>query len=342
MIKSILKKFGILLLWQILALGLYITIKIQNINIPAYIYFGIGYFIGYKYLDKIFYEYQDYKYLLFTILLIYFTCKFRNIMNKMDNKKQLVKRNIYIYDDKIKKNKVIEPYETYIICVELENISENKFLKKPFDSKYSEIMLNISKKIIEEYNPLLINLQYNEINIVFRNKCKQNEYSKYLIDYKHLEDGIIPRITNNISDFINKLFEKEIRRTYLKNLKLNLKSKVVFISEENTSDNEILKYLIDKSNREYFRNSVKYYSNTINNFQNQPNNRKYGWFIKDNFIELENNNKFRFYKIKSKTLLAYSFKLENNQEFQDIIMDKDWDEIKLKNLSRNYETKILE
>ncbi len=338
-LRELIRKF----LYYFIGIGIYLSYDVKNRNFKSIISFTVGYIMSYKYINNFVSLYIGRLNFILIIGVGYFLYKIGKVIYNMYNKNNLLEQYKYLYEKEILENKIIEPYENYILRVEFNNIIDNKYLNKPFDEKYKEIMLNISKKIMEEYKPFLINVQYNELNIIFKNLCSQDVNNYNILEYVHLNNGSIIRINNNITDFINNEFNKEIKQTKLKNLKLDIKSKIVFIAEERAGDNEILKYLIERQNMENYKNSIIYFSHNTSkdNFQNQKNHLKYGWLIKNTYLELE-KQKLKFLTKKVKVLLAYSFQLSNKNEFKEILMDDIWAEIKLKSQVRNYEVRFIE
>lgn len=260
---------------------------------------------------------------------------------------------------------VIECCETFIIRLDGHCFSKftTKYFNKPFDKNFATIMLNTATALFKEFHPTFIHVQSDEISLVFKNICTEEENENEPGKYKHIYGGKVNKLISVISSYASSTFCKNLIKfqntadesyTQLKTNDID----VCFIARISVipQDYEIVNYT-------YWRSVIDGYCSTallfarnmfnihdLNNmspnkmiekmktnnfdFTKQPNHVKYGWIIKNSQImslgeEKPNENSEDAYRYIPQ---AFSFRIKYSTELKELLLDPVWNDEYLKTL----------
>lgn len=241
--------------------------------------------------------------LLFTLLicplvLFCYWIKDKNSQSRMYSIVTLADRMKY-YEELSQQVTNVTPYQSYIIRLDGKNFSsQTANLVKPFDDVFSEAMLLTTRDLLKEFHGTTAYVQSDEISIVFKSVCTQDEYNNKTNKSTHLFGGrtskllsilagfASTRFTVNFADLLEKSlddpneYNRNCHTNYLN--KLNEKGKLsnatfcfdarlIVVPENKTY--EVVNNLIWRSVHDGYRNYVSsiarnYYSkNKLNNLK---------------------------------------------------------------------------
>ncbi len=268
-----------------------------------------------------------------------------NDLEKINNKSTIekklmsLKERMKYYETESSGKIIINGSETFAIRLDGRCFSKiTQYFEKPYDEKFSEVMLKTANAIFKEFHPTMIHVQNDEINIIFKNRCSKKEYEIEPNKYKHLFGGKVNKILTILSSFasakmfyfLNELVNENIKyielKDNIKNINIAFDSKIIMIPEN--KNYEAINYIFWRSTIDGYRNTVSLFANqlfknneltgvstedrikkirTNYNFEEMKNNVKYGWIIK--------------YISNKKTTKAISFKINYSEEVKELLLN---------------------
>jgi len=199
--------------------------------------------------------------------------------------------------------------ETFVIRLDGRNFSKlTKNFEKPYDENFSNIMLNTAVDIFKEFNPTFIHVQSDEISVIFKNRCSNEEFDTEPQKYNHIFGGRVIKMLTIISSFASSCFYRHILNIIDSNDdKYSKLSKLIKEGSINISFDSRLTMVISDTNKQciprvneyeivnyvYWRSVIDGYRNAVSMFASK--------FLESNELEKISTQE-RINKMKEKNI----------------------------------------